>query len=406
MMPAMSVPGGLRLFHLRPSDPDFLDLPWHLPLAAWPGASPRLVEMPRGLSRHDVVFVAYDRRVYALKELPVAIGEREYRLLRGLEDAGLPAVVPVGHAHRRLEGEPEETGVLITRFLEASVPYRTLFMQQGLERYRERLLDAMAGLLVRLHLAGFVWGDCSLSNTLFRRDAGELTAYLVDAETSELHETISDGRRHYDLDVMEENVAGELADLSHLVQLPPELAIDGTGARIRERYERLWEEIGREVLLRPDERYRIHERIRALNDLGFTVGELELIPAADGEHLKLRTIVTDRDHHRHLLHSMTGVVAGDRQAQRFLDEIHEMQATMASAKNRSVPLSEAAFAWLKERFEPTVERVAPVRGAGADAAEAYAEILEHKWFRSEQAQRDVGLAQAIDDYLERFRSAG
>ncbi len=401
----MNLPGGLRLFHLRPGDPDFLDLPWNRPLAAWPGECARIVEMPRGLSRHDVVFVAYERRVYALKELPVAIGEREYGLLRELEERNLPAVIPVGHAHRRAEGSDEETSVLITRFLEASLPYRTLFMQQGLERYRERLLDAMAGLLVRLHLAGFVWGDCSLSNTLFRRDAGELQAYLVDAETSELHDSISDGRRAYDLDVMEENVAGELADVGHLVALPPLLSIEETGAQIRSRYTRLWEEITREVLLKPDERYRIHERIRALNDLGFTVGELELLPAPDGEHLRLRTIVTDRDHHRHLLHSMTGVVAGDRQAAQFLDEIHEMQATMAREKNRSVPMSAAAFSWLKERYEPTLERLAVARGPAADAAELYAEVLEHKWFRSEQEQRDVGLETAIEDYLARFRPA-
>ena len=43
-------------------------------------------------------------------------------------------------------------------------------------------------LLVRLHLVGFWWGDVSLSNTLFRRDAGAFAAYLVDAETGELHD--------------------------------------------------------------------------------------------------------------------------------------------------------------------------------------------------------------------------
>ena len=36
-------------------------------------------------------------------------------------------------------------------------------------------------LLVRLHLVGFYWGDVSLSNTLFRRDADAYAAYVVDA---------------------------------------------------------------------------------------------------------------------------------------------------------------------------------------------------------------------------------
>jgi hypothetical protein len=401
-MPRMTLP----LFHLRPGDPDFLDLPWDRPLAAWVGSCPRLVEMPRGLSRHEVVFVAYDARVYALKELPLPIGEREYGLLRELEERGLPAVVAVGHVRRPgLGNGGEETSVLITRFLEASLPYRALFMQPGLERYRERLLDAIAGLLVRLHLAGFLWGDCSLSNTLFRRDAGELRAYLVDAETSEFQPTLSAGRRAHDLEIMEENVGGELADLANLVALPPALEILETGAHIRARYERLWGETAREVLLRPDERYRIHERIRALNDLGFTVGELELVPSPDGEHLRLRTTVTDRDYHRHLLHSMTGVVAGDRQASLLLNEIREMQATLARDRNRSVAMSIAAFAWLRERFQPTLERLGPPAAPAADPAELYCQVLEHKWLLSEQARHDVGVERAIEDYVARFPPA-
>ena len=395
----------LPLFHLRPGEPDFLDLPWDRPLAAWAGACPRLVDMPRGLSRHDVLFVAYDDRVYALKELPPPIGEREYGVLRELEERGLPAVVAVGHVERPVAEGVEGTSVLVTRFLEASLPYRALFMQPGLERYRERLLDAIAGLLVRLHLAGFLWGDCSLSNTLFRRDAGELRAYLVDAETSEFQPTLSEGRRANDLDIMEENVAGELADLSNLVALPPALEIFATGAHIRARYDSLWGEISREVLLRPDERFRIHERIRALNEMGFTVGELELLPSPDGEHLRLRTTVTDRDYHRHLLHSMTGVVAGDRQASLLLNEIREMQATLARDRNRSVAMSIAAFAWLRERLQPTLEKLGPRLGPDTDPAELYCQVLEHKWLLSEQAQHDVGVDRAIEDYVARILPA-
>ena len=361
--------------------------------------------MPRGLSRHDVVFVAYDKRVYALKELPVAIGEREYDLLRELEERGLPAVVAVGHAHRRADGATRRPACCITRFLEASVPYRTLFMQQGLDRYRERLLDAMAGLLVRLHLAGFVWGDCSLSNTLFRRDAGELQAYLVDAETSELHETISDGRRAYDLDVMEENVAGELPDLGTWSRCRRRCRSRRRARRSAPPLHAAVDEITREVLLKPDERFRIHERIRALNDLGFTVGEMELLPAPDGEHLRLRTIVTDRDHHRHLLHSMTGVVAGDP-AGGAVPQRDPRDAGHAGAREEPQCADERGCVRLAQGALRAHGRapVDPVRGPGADAAELYAEVLEHKWFRSEQAQHDVGLETAIEDRLARPRS--
>ena len=45
----------------------------------------------------------------------------------------------------------------------------------------------MAWLLVDLHRGGVFWGDCSLANTLFRRDGDKIQAFLVDAETSEIH---------------------------------------------------------------------------------------------------------------------------------------------------------------------------------------------------------------------------
>jgi tRNA A-37 threonylcarbamoyl transferase component Bud32 len=396
---------GLVALSVREGHPAFIDLPWDVPLAEWPGRCDRLVEIERGLSRHDVVFIEYDSKVYALKELPPALAEREYQLLRGMEERRLPSVVAVGHARARVPGDGglDENGVLVTAFLEGSLPYRTLFQTQGLERYRERLLDAMAGLIVRLHVGGFYWGDCSLSNTLFRRDAGELQAYAVDAETSEQHEKLSDGQRALDLDILEENVAGDLADLAIAVRLPPALSVEGTGRSIRERYQRLWSELDRQLLILPSESYRIQERIRALNDLGFSVGEFELVQTGDGDRLRLRTIVVDRDYHRRLLHGLTGLVARDRQAALLVNEIKELQAMLARQQNRSVSLSVAAFQWQEQRFRRVTQQLREVLGDG-DLVELYCEVLEHKWYLSERAQRDVGLEPALEDYL-RVRAA-
>lgn len=394
---------GLRALQVRPGHPDFLDLPWHLPLAAWRLRCPRVVQLPRGLSRHEVLFVSYGASVYALKELPEPVAEREYDLLTLLEERRMPAVTPVGRARVRHE-DGEDAGVLVTRFLDGSLPYRTLFQNPGLRRYRDRLLDAMAGLLVRLHLAGFYWGDCSLSNTLFRRDAGELQAYLVDAETSEHHETLGEGLRRQDLFILEENVAGDLADLEASRDLPGSLAADATGARIRERYETLWAEATRVEIIGRDEQWRIQDRIRRLNQLGFSVGEVEIEATGEGDRLRLRAIVTDRDYHRHLLHGLTGLTVEERQAEQMLNEIHELKATLTRELNRSVPVSVAAFRWQREVFEPALEALAPVLATSADPAETYCQVLEHKWFLSEREQRDVGLAAALEDYVARFRS--
>nr|WP_245815086.1 DUF4032 domain-containing protein [Cystobacter ferrugineus] len=402
-MGVMTPARALNAIHLRQGHPDFLDLPWHLPLEAWTReVCPRLVEVPRGLSRHTVVFVSYGPEIYALKELPMPIGQREYDVLRGLEERRLPSVTPVGHARVRAPEQPgNEVAILFTQYLSSSLPYRVLFMNKGLERYRERLLDAMASLLVRLHLGGFFWGDCSLSNVLFRRDAGELQAYAVDAETSELHAKLSDGQRELDLMIMEENVTGGLADLAAMeeVELPSSLDVYETAPSIRQRYERLWTEINKEIPISRSESYRIHERIRALNDLGFSVGEVDLVASGDGSQLRMRTIVTDREYHRHQLHNLTGLVAEERQAAMLLNEVRELKATLSRELNRSVPLSVAAFRWLDERFRPTLNKFQKDLGPAADEAELYCQVLEHKWFLSEKAKRDVGLDAAIKAYV-------
>ena len=391
---------GLREIHIRTGHPDFLDLPWAMPLATWGEACARLVELQRGISRHEVRFVAYKNAVYAIKELADGMAEREHDLLVRMEERGLPSVVSVGHV--RVQRAGELGSVLITRFLDASLPYRLLFQNPGLERYRERLIDAMAGLIVRLHLAGVYWGDCSLSNTLFRRDAGELGAYFVDAETSEMHETLSDGQRRQDLLILEENVAGELADLAAFAQVPHALAGDGPGERIVERYDALWGEVDREVVVGPDETWRIQERVRALNGLGFSVGEIELVATGEGNRLRMRTLVTDREYHRHRLHDLTGLVALEKQAELMLNEIREVQASLTRELDRSVPLSVAAFRWQTERYEPTVQRLEALVGRAGDPAELYCQVLEHKWFLSEKARKDVGLEAAVTDYERRF----
>jgi len=395
---------GLIAIHVREGHPDFIDLPWHLPLAEWANASERVVEMERGLSRHQVVFVEYGSGLYALKELPPALAEREYGLLRGMEDRRLPAVTAAGHARAAVKGgeggEGGENGILITRFLDASLPYRTLFKNKGLERYRERLMDAMAGLLVRLHLAGFYWGDCSLSNTLFRRDAGELQAYAVDFETSEQHEKLSDGQRSMDLDILEQNITGELADLQAEVQLPPALPVEETGATIRARYQRLWNEINRQLLILPGESYLIQERIRALNDLGFSVGEIELVKTEQGDSLRLRTIVVDREYHRRLLHGLTGLVAGDRQAALMINEIKELQANLSAQHKYTQSLSMAAHRWLEQKYRPTTQRLREALGPRDDETELYCQVLEHKWYLSERAKKDVGHQVTLEDYIK------
>jgi hypothetical protein len=390
-------PARLQLI-ARTGHPDFLDLPWHEPLAGW--QSERLVEVVRGIHRNVVRFVEYESglgpRLYALKELPGNLARHEYTMLRRLAADEMPVVEAVGVVSERGEGlDP----VLITRHLDYSLPFRTLFARGSVPDLRRRLLDAGAELLVRLHLGGFFWGDCSLSNMLFRRDAGALAAYLVDAETGELHPSLTDGQRRHDLEIAELNVAGELADVEAELGREGELAAEETAAELVARYEGLWDELTREEPFGDDTRFKIDDRLRRLNELGFDVDELELVAAEDGYRLRLSPLVVEPGHHRRRLHALTGLMAQENQARRMLNDLTRYRAELDRAGGRPVPETVAVHRWLSEVFEPAVAAIPGELWGKRDAAEVFHEALEHRWFLSQQAGEDVGLMPAVEAYV-------
>ncbi|MGH3003588.1 MAG: DUF4032 domain-containing protein [Gaiellaceae bacterium] len=379
----------------RTGHPDFLDLPWQRPLEEW--ESERIVEIIRGISRHVVRFVEYDGVLYGLKELPARPARREWALLRRLEDLDMPVVEAVGIVTGRGDGMD---AILITRHLEYSLPYRVLFSGRGTPDLRTHLLNALAELLARLHVQGFFWGDCSLSNALFRRDAGALSAYLVDAETGELHVALSDGQRAYDLEIARTNVFGELLDVDAEVGLPDDLDPEETAAEIVRRYEALWSELTREEVFAADERFKVDERLRRLNQLGFDVDEIQLESAPGGYRLRLDPHVVEPGHHRHRLLRLTGLDAQERQAQRMLNDIARFREALERRQKRPMSDSVVSSRWRVEVFEPTVAAVPDGLQGRLPPAEIFHQVLEHRWFLSELAGKDVGIDEAVRSYVK------
>ena len=391
--PPMTLP---RLI-LRDEVASLLDLPWEAPLAEWDAGAHRFRELPVGPSRHLVRFLVHQGLAYALKELPQRVAEREYEVLRHLEDARLPSVRAVGLAVRPNGGD----AILVTEFLRHSMQYRRLLMRLRTVTfaYRDRLLDAMALLLVDLHRGGVYWGDCSLANTLFRRDGDRIQAYLVDAETSDLHESLSDGQRQYDLDILVENVAFGLADLAAYQGRPEEMdhAVDAAES-VRARYEAVWAELYNQPDLIGGDRQAIRARLRRLNDLGFSV-DLQVDPVGTRDTVRLRTSVTTRRYHANELERRTRLRTLEGQARILLNDLAEYGAWLEHAEGRRVEADEAADRWLREVYRPTQAKIAREVGPDRDLVQAYCDVLEHKWLLSERAGSDVGLEAAVRSYL-------
>jgi len=351
-----------------------------------------------GLHRHVVRLIECDDTTYVVKELPDHLAEREWRLLRELGDAGLPTAEVVGVV---VERPDDADGLLITRNIDYALPYRVLLSGTGVHipYLGDRVLDALAGLLVRLHLAGFYWGDCSLSNTLFRRDAGALSAYIIDVETGERHPKLSDGQRRHDLTIAIENVAGDLADLEaggHLVEgidpIETALAIENT-------YAQLWSELTGTDEFEVDEMYRIEQRLQRLHELGFDAAEFELYTTADGSKVRLIPRVVEHGFHGQRLKTLTGLETGENQARRLLNDISAYRAVLERQTLRKIPETVAAAKWLDDRFEPTIDGIPPDLVGKLQPAELYHQVLEHLWFMSEEAGGDVGLGEAVTSYV-------
>lgn len=376
------------------AEPALLDLPWHLPLEDWPKET--IAALPKGLSRHTVRFAYLGEHVIAIKETLLDLAQREYEMLRKLEKLDVPCVEPFAIISNRFDEQGGELpAVLVTRHLKFSLPYRAMWSQGLREQTAKRLVDALALLLVRLHLVGFFWGDVSLSNTLFRRDAGKFAAYLVDAETGQLFEgRLSNGQRENDLEIARINIAGELMDLLASGKAS-EIDPSEVSQRIVDKYRDLWKELTAVEVFESSERWRISRRVQRLNDLGFDIEELSMTKDPEGQTVKIQPKVVDAGHHARRLLLLTGLDVEENQARRLLNDIDEYKLSHAREGADEEVL---AHEWLSNVYEPVIGAIPAELAGKLEPAEMFHEVLEHRWYKSEKAGRDISLLEAVRSY--------
>lgn len=373
-------------FTIRPDHPDFLDLAWNQPLADW--ETPRLVELPAGISRHVVRFLSYRQGLYAIKEMPTRPARRDYEVLRALEAAEAPAVLPVGIVEgRHADPSVEQSAALITRYENYSFSYRELLQGPGFGQRRNQMLNAFASLLVELHTVGCFWGDCSLSNTLYRYDAEGIETIMVDAETATMHTRLSTGQREEDLAIMVENVAGGMADIAAEHGMSLDEGDLFLGEDIADRYRALWAELTDAPTIGPDERYRIAEHTRRINELGFDIREIDLVRVEGGAQLQVKVRVGGRNFHAARLKELTGLEALEGQARQILSDLYYYQSRSNAEQASGKALS--AIQWRVGQFEPWLRKLSEIDEL-TDPVQAYCDLLHHRYVKSVEAGHDIG----------------
>ena len=390
----------LRITGLAEEMSSLAQMPWSKQLEEWPEDS-TLTDM-RGISRHIVRLIKvnqnHDSPIFAIKETVPEFANREYALLRELNNREAPCVEPVAVIENRKDDQGEDLpAALVTHYLPFSLPYRVILSEQITPHEIINMANALALLLVRLHLLGFWWGDCSLSNTLFRRDADQFAAYLVDAETGEFQTRLTDGQREHDLEISLFNVAAELEDLKIAGVLPADMEPIRASEGVIKRYRRLWKALREPQILDPNDRHAVEGAMRQLQDLGFAVEEVEVSINGDKGELKFQPKLVAAGYHQNRLLTLLGIQAEELQAKRLLASFDRFRGREATPKP---PIHDSARRWLRDTYHHVMNQVPRELQDRVEQAQMFHEILEHRWYVGEQAGHDLGLDFATKDYIE------
>ncbi len=374
--------GNLRFFIPRETHASLLALPWQHPLETWGEHGVALLEVKSGLSRHVVRFLELSGQRFAVKETSWETALREHDTYVRLQAMGVRTLTPVGvverddgpgivTTHVGAQSFQRRTGYVITELMDNVVPDAFLYKRGFSKQNRRRIWDAVINLFVEMHSKGVYWGDASLSNMLihFSNEAEpelgyrtRLRAVLADAETVEIHPSLSASLRQADVEFFIESMLWMEADLnaSGIVREP--VITDEDQKMIIETYK---------------ERYAVQQEMQSF----------ELVTTIDVD-------------------SLLGDFDSKGYGAILLKHIHEHKWYMSEREGREVPLADAAQDWYRAVFKPVCRLFNEYELASffpdKTAASLYVQIMEHKYFMSEQAKKDVGIAAATWDYVIRF----
>ncbi len=370
-------------FHVDPIFAEELKyLPWHLPIADWKAPGVRILDIKRGIARHTVVFVRQGRFSFGIKEISEEISKKEIENYEQLLLKGIHTLIPAGYVVREEEPiavntpvgmhyEPNNISHTVTLLVEKVLPDSQLYSRNFRKENRHKILDAIVRLFVQLHGNGVYWGDASLANTLIKFEKREvpfvgkrtfLMAYLSDAETVEIRQELSHSMREAELNFFFESMEWINEDLK------------ASGIR-------------RDNVVTEEDKKYILSTYNTLYDVELKKKKFEQQTSFN-------------------IDKFLGSISDPSYVDLFLKHIEEHKWYIGERLKRDVTLADATRDWYKTIFVPMCEvfrneKIVDVF-PGKTAAELYIEIMTNKYYLSEQANRDVGMAEAMRDYAKRF----
>lgn len=363
----------------------------------------------RGDSRHPVIFVERQGVRYAIKETTPRMAEREIRNLHEVERRGIPALSPIGTvtvsappialdveslggARQYISGD---RGYTVTRLAPRVVPHVLLYRLPLTRRTKQRLLAAVAVLMVELHEHGVYWGDPSLANALIRINGRHILSIMADAETAELFPgPISEGLREQDLAQFGESLAWQAEDLRQAKGLPENVQVldDSDYEYFRRRYRIVRREHSR---LTGEHQYNAtYQAQRFVDMLGDWSGTLA---ERAEDTIKQATTVLPGWYQKRI-YELLHIDIPRQYARRFYSVIVGHQAIMRRNEDREVSIEEAAHDWYEHYHLPTILMLRQRLTHEQDPMQAYFAIMQHKWDMSVKAGSEVPLEEAILDW--------
>lgn len=358
-------------------------LPWYLDLGDWVEQKKiRELKIRKGNHRHPIIFIVFNDQFYAIKQISPNVAEKEIKFYEILHKKHIPAITPIGFVRvsrpplkmENVIGQPlipDDEGFLITQLERDVIPDNDVVRFGFSKDNEEKVWNAVVELFVNLHTNNIYWGDGSMNNVLIRfkkikypnseRNKTILEAILVDTETMEIYDSISNKRRMEDWEIFFDSLQWTLEDLSK------------TGIKKKTNYNLL----RKKLLKKYDEWFSItkeRQRFENLTRLDSEAFDIEWLP--------------------------------DSYFDIFIKQVEEHKWYMSEQSKSIVSLENAAFDWYKTVFLPTthalsekeIEQILPNKSP----TELYVEIMQHKYFLGLKMGKDVGVSFAVKDYCVRF----